>query len=137
MTHSKLNLVLLLTIVSSVTLSFPFQATCEEKKKEPTVKDLMLAAHKAPKGKMSPLAHLQSQLKSETPDWQVVNKNTTPLAKLAKAIDGKEFGYRGPTKPYVDAVTLLKQSAAEQDVLKGRKAINAITTSCASCHYGR
>ena len=136
MTNQKLSLIVLFAIASTVALNYPLRATSEEKK-EPTVKELMTAAHKAPEGQTSPLGHLQSQLKGDSPDWEIVSKNTVPLAKLADAIEGKEFGYRGPTKPYVDAVALLKQSAEDQDAIIGRKAIKAISASCASCHYGR
>ncbi|MCR9117263.1 MAG: hypothetical protein NXI22_10000 [bacterium] len=107
-------------------------ASAAEKKNE--VKELMIAAHKAPKGKTSPLQKLQAEFKKDAPNWETIGANTKPLAKLAAVIKDKSFGYRGPTKPYVDAVAKLKTASSDNDIIKGRAAIAAISQSCASCH---
>jgi len=105
------------------------------KKKKPTVKELMLAAHKAPKGKKAPLQIVQDQLKSERPDWILIATNAKPLAVLANAIKGTSvLNYKGPTKPYVDGVALLQAAVKKHDLTKGRAAMNDLIRSCVNCH---
>jgi cytochrome c556 len=110
----------------------------EAAKRKNAVKQLMLAAHKppkgSPKGTLSPLEIVQDEIKSIKPDWKLVAMNTKPLAELAEAIKDKRFGYRGPPKPYVEGVALLQIAARSYDHDKGRQAIASINRSCANCH---
>ena len=114
-----------------------FAAADDTPKKPPTVSELMTAAHKGTDDKPSPLAIVGREVQREQPDWQAVVANTPPLLRLAAAIKGKEFGYRGPTKPYVDGVHALAAAAKQQDVAKARSAVAALGSTCARCHYGK
>lgn len=124
---------LLLATILGFSAHSTTEAAKDEKKK--SVKELMIAAHKAPKGKQSPLEIVQVQLKADKPNWKLIATNTKPLQALADAIkDTPVIGYRGPTKPYVNGVTSLQAAAKKQDLKKGRNAMKGIVESCASCH---
>jgi hypothetical protein len=102
----------------------------EEKSKEPDVKKMMQRAHK---GKTSPLAIVQDEVKRDMPNWILLEKNTKPLTELAGAIKDNET-YTSRPGPYVAAIKLLSSATEKKDLEQARRAVAALDKSCAGCH---
>jgi hypothetical protein len=136
--NRKISLLVPVSALLLIAFGLITHSDAEAAKRKNAVKQLMLAAHKPPKGSpegtKSPLEIIQDEIKSAKPDWKLVAMNTKPLAELAEAIKDKRFGYRGPPKPYVEGVALLEIATKSHDLGKGREAMASINQSCANCH---
>ena len=126
--QSKVGMVIV--CLSVVGIGFAMSQTRADKKKEPDVKQLMQKAHK---GKDSPLAIVQTQVKLDKPDWILLARNTKPLFDLANSIKDNQ-SYTSQPGPYVNGVKALIAAAKAKDIKKARLAADGLSKSCAGCH---
>lgn len=121
---------LIIVGLSVVGIGLAISQTHADKKNEPNVKQLMQKAHK---GKSSPLAIVQAQVKLDRPDWTLVSNNAKPLLELAMAIKDNQ-SYTSNPAPYVRSVKALMAAAKSKNIAKARLASAGLSKSCAGCH---
>jgi hypothetical protein len=103
-------------------------------KEESKVEQMMLAAHKGKKDvRDAPLEIVQDEVKKESPDWDLLAKNTKPLAELGAEIKDNK-GYTSRPGPYIAAVKALGDATQKKDVAGARTAVAGLMKSCAGCH---
>jgi len=120
--------VLAFAVVLSCTLGL---STAGDKgKKEPTIQDLMLQSHK---GKDSPLAKVDEQLRADAPSWDEIQKNARPLVDLGKRLEGYSDRYTSG-KAYAGSAKALGTAVEKRDMEAAVKAFKSLKSTCASCH---
>jgi cytochrome c556 len=127
---SMLSLVLIAGLASS-----PGGAADEAK--APTIEKIMETLHK---GKKSPLNTLKSALKSESPDWDKIQKETKLFATLGADLPkndppkGDAASFKTLAKAYARNTKALDEAAKSTDIETTRNAFKKLTSSCTACH---
>jgi cytochrome c556 len=112
-------------------------ASIDDDEETPSIKTVMEKLHK---GKNAPLKSVQTALKSDSPDWEEIQKQAKLFKKYGDALPkndppkGKKEAYAKLAKAYASNAKSLEE-AAEKENLKGtRDAFKKISGSCAACH---
>lgn len=101
------------------------------------IEKIMSTLHK---GKKSPMATLKGALKSQSPDWTVVQKETKTYAKLAADMPkndppkGDAASFKKLAKTYADNAKSLDDAAKKEDLASAKTAFGKIGRSCMECH---
>ncbi len=97
------------------------------------VEHLMERTHE---GRRSPLGQTKAQLAAKLPAWDVVNKQIEAFQTMSRALtDSRKAAIKDAADGYADAVKDLAAAAKKRDAAAARTALNALTNSCADCHY--
>jgi len=105
-----------------------------KEKEESKIEKMMKATHKGEKDvRDAPLEIVQDEVKKDNPDWELLAKNTKPLAELAGMIKDKR-NYTSDPRPYIAAVKALTAATNAKDVEQARAAVKGLMNSCAKCH---
>ena len=113
-----------------------FVASAEDEKGA-TIKDVMNKLHK---GANSPLAQIRAELKSATPDWDKLQKQTKDFVILGAALAKNDppKGDKGSWKMFADAyfqsAKALDDAAKAKDTATADAAQKRIVGSCKNCH---
>jgi cytochrome c556 len=108
-----------------------------EDEKTPSIKHVMNKLHK---GANSPLGHLKTALKSDSPDWRKVQKSSKQFVALGSTLakneppKGDRAGYEMLANAYHDDAKALDDAAAKEDLAATRSAFGKLSTSCKDCH---
>ncbi|MFO0892502.1 MAG: cytochrome c [Isosphaeraceae bacterium] len=103
----------------------------------PTIDKIMEKLHK---GRKSPMATLKASLKSASPDWSAVQKETKTYAKYAgympknKPPKGDDASYQKLAKAYASSAKALDAAATKEDLGATKAALGKIGGSCMGCH---
>jgi cytochrome c556 len=103
----------------------------------PSIKKVMAKLHT---GKNAPLTTVKAALKSDSPDWSKVQKDTKVFATLGATLPksdpprGDKEAYGKLAKAYASAAKILDESAEKEDLSGSRDAFKKISTSCKACH---
>jgi hypothetical protein len=104
---------------------------------QPTIKDIMGKLHKGPN---SPKAKLDNALKSDSPDWKLVQSLSKQLVTLGALLEknepprGERAAYEKLAKVYAANAKDLDKAAKAEDTAKTRAAFKKISVSCKDCH---
>jgi cytochrome c556 len=108
---------------------------------DPSIKDIMTKGHS---GGDSLLGVIQKQMKSDKPDWDLVNKNTDQLIEFGKVLPKSEYpktapngskeGWEKACKAYIEQVTALDEAAGKKDKEATAAAATKMQTNCGACH---
>ena len=102
-----------------------------------TIEKIMDTLHK---GKKSPLAKLKTALKSASPDWSTVQKETKTYAKYAADLPkndppkGDAADFKKLAKAFAGYAKNLDEAAKKEDLASAKNALGKIKGSCKSCH---
>jgi cytochrome c556 len=102
-----------------------------------TIDKIMETLHK---GRRSPMATLKGALKSQSPDWAVVQKETKTYAKFAADMPkndppkGDAASYKKLAKAFASNATALDDAAKKEDLQATKAALGKIGGSCMGCH---
>ena len=102
-----------------------------------TIDKIMETLHK---GRKSPMATLKGALKSQSPDWAVVQKETKTYAKFAADMPkndppkGDAAAYKKLATAYASNAKALDDSAKKEDLAATNAAFKKIGGSCMGCH---
>ena len=102
-----------------------------------TIEKIMETLHK---GKKSTMATLKTALKSPSPDWSAVQKNTKTYAKFAADLPkndppkGDAAGFKKLAKTYAGYAKALDDAAKKEDLASAKTAFGKIGGSCKDCH---
>jgi cytochrome c556 len=125
---------LVVTMVA-VGLAGPHAGAADES--TPTIDKIMETLHK---GRKSPMATLKGALKSQSPDWATVQKETKEYAKFAaympknKPPKGDEASFQKLAKAFASNAKALDAAAQKEDLAATKAAFGKIGGSCKSCH---
>jgi cytochrome c556 len=103
----------------------------------PGIDQIMEKLHK---GRKSTMATLKTALKSQSPDWASVQKETGTYAKYAaympknKPPKGDEASYQKLAKAFAANSKALDEAAKKEDLGATKAAFGKIGGSCKSCH---
>lgn len=98
---------------------------------------IMKALHK---GRKSPLATLKTQLKTQSPDWSIVQKEAKTYVKYAAELPkndppkGDPASFKKLATTFATNAKALNSAAEKEDLTATKSAFRKITTSCKSCH---
>ena len=112
----------------------PLSARAE---KTPSIKEIMDRAHR---GSDSLLQKLGRELKSDSPDWGTVQKQSRDLVLLGGALRedrpprGSRESWDRLTQQYLAAARELDQAAENKDASAAQEAHQKLGTSCMACH---
>ena len=102
-----------------------------------TIEKIMETLHK---GKKSRLATLKTALKSPSPDWSTVQKETKTYAKYAADLPkndppkGDAADFKKLAKAFAGYAKNLDEAAKKEDLASAKTAFGKIGGSCKSCH---
>jgi cytochrome c556 len=102
-----------------------------------TPKEVMGALFKGPK---SAMATLKTALKSESPDWESVQKTTKSFAKVAADLPksdppkGDKASFQELAKLLAKRGDALEAAAAKKDLEATKGELGKIGSSCMTCH---
>jgi len=103
----------------------------------PTIKQLMTKLHK---GANAPVNRIKGQLKSDSPDWKVVQETSKELMLLGASLPkgepkkGDKANYERLANAYYDQTRALDDAARVQDKAKATAALGKLGASCKDCH---
>ncbi len=92
------------------------------------------------KGRRSPLAILKTALKSQSPDWTTVQKETKTYVKYAVDLPkndppkGDAASFKKLATAFATNVKALNSAAEKEDLPATKAALGKITGSCKTCH---
>jgi cytochrome c556 len=92
------------------------------------------------KGKKSAMATLKTQLKSQSPDWSIVQKETKTYAKFAADLPkndppkGDAASFKKLAQAFASNAKTLDDSAKKENLAATNAALKKINGSCQSCH---
>jgi hypothetical protein len=109
----------------------------EPKKEEPkfTKKDIGKMMKEIHRGEKAAYTRVSAELKKDTPDWDVITKETKSFAEMSAAFKKAPLGWTSPAK-YISSAEALAKAASEKDKKAADTAFVGLTNSCSSCHYG-
>lgn len=114
-----------------------YNATAGTQNDTPTIKDIMVKAHK---GNTSLVSTIGRQLQMPKPDWDAISDEAKSLAELGVAL-GKNKPPKGTqeswdllTKKYNDTTQMLVTATADKDKNKSLMAQRVLAQSCMGCH---
>jgi cytochrome c556 len=87
------------------------------------------------RGEKSSYSRVNAELKKDSPDWDVIAKETKSFAEMSAAFKKAPLGYTSPAK-YISSAESLAKAASEKDKKAADTAFVGLTNSCNSCHYG-
>ena len=102
-----------------------------------SIEKIMEALHK---GRKSPVATLKTALKSSSPDWALIQKESKLYAKYAADLPkneppkGDKESFEKMAKAFADSAKKLEDAARREDLPAVKAAFGKIRTSCNSCH---
>jgi cytochrome c556 len=102
-----------------------------------TIEKIMDTLHK---GKKSTLAALKTALKSQSPDWATVQKESKTYSKFATDLPkndppkGDPAAFKKLAKALVANAKTLNDAAEKEDLAAANAALRKIGGSCKSCH---
>jgi cytochrome c556 len=102
-----------------------------------SIEKIMEALHK---GRKSPVATLKTALKSSSPDWALIQKESKTYAKYAAYLPkndppkGDKDSFKTMARAFADSAKMLEEAAQREDLEAARSAFHKIGTSCKSCH---
>lgn len=102
-----------------------------------TIDKIMDTLHK---GRKSPLAALKTALKSQSPDWATVQKETKTYAKFAADLPkndppkGDSASFKKLAKSFASNAKALDDAAQKENLAAAKAAFGKIRGSCKSCH---
>jgi cytochrome c556 len=102
-----------------------------------SIEKIMESLHK---GRKSPFAILKTALKSASPDWAVIQKESKTYAKYAPDLPkndppkGDKESFKRMAKAFADSAKKLEGAAEKEDLAAARSAFHKIGTLCKSCH---
>jgi cytochrome c556 len=102
-----------------------------------TIDKIMETLHK---GKKSSIATLKTQLKSQSPDWATVQKETKTYAKLAADLPkndppkGDAASFKKLAQAFASNAKTLDEAAKKENRAATKAALDKIGGSCKSCH---
>jgi cytochrome c556 len=103
----------------------------------PSIDKIMEKLHK---GRRSTMATLKTALKSQSPDWGTVQKETGTYAKYAgympknKPPKGDDASYQKLAKAYAANSKAMDDAAKKEDLVATKAAFGKVGGSCKSCH---
>jgi cytochrome c556 len=103
----------------------------------PSIDKIMDTLHK---GRKSPLATLKGALRSQSPDWAAVQKETKTYAKYAaympknKPPKGDDSSFQKLAKAFATNAKALDDAAKKEDLTATKAAFGKLGGSCKSCH---
>jgi cytochrome c556 len=92
------------------------------------------------KGRRSPLSTLKAALKSPSPDWAVVQKQSKTYAKVAADLPkndppkGDAASFKKLAKAFAANAKTLEESAAKEDLAATKAAFGKLGSACMTCH---
>jgi cytochrome c556 len=92
------------------------------------------------KGRKSPLAALKTALKSQSPDWATVQKETKTYAKFAADLPkndppkGDSASFQKLAKTFAANAKALDDAAQKENLAAAKAAFGKLGGSCKSCH---
>lgn len=104
--------------------------------KTPDIKDIMGALHKGPECLRAKLAR---GMKSDSPDWDALQRETRDFVKLAEAMSkqappkGDKASWEKLTRQFTDQAKAMDQGARDKN-LGELKAAHARMSNCKPCH---
>jgi cytochrome c556 len=102
-----------------------------------TIDKIMDTLHK---GKKSTISTLKTALKSPSPNWSTVQKETKTYAKYAADLPkndppkGDAAGFKKLAKAFAGYAKTLDEAAQKEDLAAAKTAFGKIGGSCKSCH---
>ena len=102
-----------------------------------SISKIMSTLHK---GKKAPMSVLKTALKSDTPDWAAVKKESEAYAKHSADMPkndppkGDAEAFKKLAKAYADFAKDLEGAAKKEDLAATQAAFKKISGSCKSCH---
>ncbi len=102
-----------------------------------TIDKIMETLHQ---GRKSTLATLKTALKSSSPDWAAIQKQTKTYAKLAGDLPkndppkGDPAHFKKLAKAFAANAKALDEAAQKEDLAATKTALGKITRSCDTCH---
>jgi hypothetical protein len=108
-----------------------------EDEKTPTIKEVMGKLHK---GANAPIAKLKTALKSDSPDWDSIQKTTKDFVILGAALakndppKGEAASWKKQADTYFANAKALDDAASDKDLAAARAAHQKLSASCKACH---
>jgi cytochrome c556 len=102
-----------------------------------TIKEVMKALHK---GADAPVSQLKNALKSDSPDWKVVQEAAKVYAKHSPDLvkndppKGEKADFEKLAKAFNEQSEKLNKAAKDQNLADARAAFGKLSTSCMDCH---
>jgi len=102
-----------------------------------TIEKIMDTLHK---GKKSTLAALKTALKSQSPDWATVQKESKTYSKFAADLPkndppkGDPAAFKKLAKAFAANAKALSDAAQKEDLAAANAAVRKLVGSCNSCH---
>ncbi len=124
-------------VLCAVALLVVFGVAAAQEKKDASIKDIMNKAHK---GGDSIIGKLGKQLKSDTPNWDDVQKESKELVSLGTDLGkatppkGEKESWSMLTSRYVKTAKDLETDAQKKDKVAANDALTKLRGSCTDCH---
>jgi cytochrome c556 len=105
--------------------------------KPASIEKIMETLHK---GKDAPLARLKAALKTQSPDWAKVQKESETYSTLAADLpkydppQGDSASFKKLAKTFASNAKTLDEAAKRKDLEETRSAFRKIGGSCLGCH---
>ncbi len=102
-----------------------------------TIGKIMETLHK---GKKSPLSTLKKALKSQSPDWATIQKESKSYSTLAADLPkndppkGDPASFKKLAKAFATNAKSLNDAAEKEDLTAAKAALGKINGSCNTCH---
>ncbi len=103
----------------------------------PSIKKIMDTLHK---GAKSPLSTVKAALKSQSPDWEEIQKQAKEFATYGESLPkndppkGKKASFEKLAKAYASNTKAFKEAAEKEDLKAAKAAFGKISSSCTACH---
>ena len=105
--------------------------------KAASIEKIMEKLHK---GKNAPLATLKAALKTQSPDWAKVQKESKTYATVAADLpkfdppQGDPASFKKLAKAFAANAKTLEESAAKEDLAATKAAFGKLGSACMTCH---
>ena len=102
-----------------------------------SVEKIMETLHK---GRKSTFATVKTALKSASPDWPLIQKESKIYAKYAADLPkndppkGDSASFKRMAKAFADSAKKLEDAAQKEDLAAAKSALHKLGTLCESCH---
>jgi hypothetical protein len=124
-------------VLAAVAVLALHQARVEGQDKTADIKEVMTKAHKGP---TSLIPVMGKELKSATPPWEEIQKQTKELVELATSLGknppptGEKASWEKLTKQYLTNAKDLEEAAQKKDKQTAEAAHAKLRGSCSACH---
>jgi len=105
----------------------------------PTIKEIMLLAHRGCRDQSSHLSLARQHLAREEPDWTMVEEHSRALMLMGQLLakntprKGSQESWRQFTEQYIAGATQLTEAAERQDKALARQLVLRVA-NCSGCH---